>query len=156
MQKQPYFCSKPVQRNWGHFLKSSQKTVPVLRVNETKTPPRNALIALESQKRATSDERSLFWNSSRSLDLSLNPQPPNDAIWRFHRLLSFQPFFGNFLLFLEKKTKSIRFCTKFYAKAAIFLPCNCTSLLLCSKPVQQNWRHFLKSFRKQCAFYGLS
>ena len=26
------------------------------------------------------------------------------------------------------------------------------SLRTTSKPVQQNWRHFLRSFRKQCAF----
>ena len=41
-----------------------------------------------------------------------------------------------------KKTKSIRFCTKFYVKAATILRSKCTSLMLRSKPVEQNWRHF--------------
>ena len=128
------------------FLKIFQKTVRVVRVNETKPPSRNAflvdLFALESQKGSRNDERTLFWDSSRSLDLSLNPQCPNDAIWQFHGLLSFQPFLGQFLLFLEEKTKSIRFSTEFYVKAALFLRFKCTSLLLRSKPVQRNWRHF--------------
>ena len=85
------------------------------------------------------------------LTLSLRTTP----FWRFHGLLSFQPFFGHFLLFLEENTKSIRFCTKFYVKAAIFLQSNCTSLLLCRKPAQRNWRHYLKSFRKQCSFFNI-
>ena len=38
--------------------------------------------------------------------------------------------FGHFLLFLEEKTKSIRFGTKFYLKAATFLQSKYTSLLL--------------------------
>ena len=66
-----------------------------------------------------------------------------------------EPSFGTppgvwtyFLFFLEKKTKSIRLCSKFYVKAATILLSKCTSLLLRIKPVHQNWRHLLKSFRK--------
>ena len=122
------------------FFKIFQKIVRVLRVNETKLPSRNVFIvhffALKSEKPSRNDERTLFWNSSRTLDLSLNPQPPNDAISQFPGLLQFQPFFGHFLSFLGEKTKSIRFYTKFYVKAAKFLRSKCTSLLLRCKPVQ--------------------
>ena len=51
-------------------------------------------------------------------------------------------------LLLEKNTKSIKFCTKIYVKVATILRSKCTSFLLRTKPVQHNWRHFLKSFRK--------
>ena len=122
------------------FFKIFLKIVRVLRVNETKLPSRNVFIvhffALESEKPSRNDERTLFWNSSRTLDLSLNPQPPNDAISQYPGLLQFQPFFGLFLWFLEEKTTSIRFCTKFYVKVAEFLQSKCTSLLLRSKPGQ--------------------
>ena len=80
--------------------------------------------------------------------LSLNPYPPNDASWRFSGLIRFEPLIGHLLFLLEKKTKSIRFCTKFYVKVAInWLP-KYSSLMLHSKPVQRNQRQFLKSFRK--------
>ena len=122
------------------FFKIFQKIVRVLRVNETKLPSRNVFIvhffALESEKPSRNDERTLFWNSSRTLDLSLNPQPPNDAISQYPGLLQFQPFFGLYLWFLEEKTTSIRFCTKFYVKVSEFLQSKCTSLLLRSKPGQ--------------------
>ena len=52
----------------------------VLRVSEIKPPSRNALLvalfALESQKGSRNDERTLFWDSSRSLDLSFKPLAP--------------------------------------------------------------------------------
>ena len=47
-----------------------------------------------------------------------NPYLPNDTILRFPGLLQFQPFFVHFLSFLEEKTRSTKFCTKFYIKAA--------------------------------------
>ena len=60
----------------------------VLRVNETKPPSRNAFIvdlfALESQKGSRNDERTLFSDFSRSLDLSLplNPERRHLAVSR--------------------------------------------------------------------------
>ena len=51
---------------------------------------------------------------------------------------SFSHFFRHFVLFLEEKTKSIRFCTEFYVKAAIVLRSKCTSLLPRNKTVQRN------------------
>ena len=77
------------------------------RVDETKPPSRNAflvnLFAGESQKEFRNDERTLFWDSSRSADLSLNPWPPNDAIWPFPGLLSFQPFLAPSCCFQKKR-----------------------------------------------------
>ena len=35
------------------------------------------------------------------------------------------------------------------------MPPRFTNLLLCSKPVQRNWLHFFKKFKKQCALKGL-
>ena len=86
-------------------------------------------------------------NLKQALTLSLRTTP----FGGFTDYFPLKPFFGHFLLFLEQNSKSIVFCTKFYVKAAIFLWSNCTSFLLRSKPVQRNWRYFLKSFRKQCA-----
>ena len=47
-----------------------------LRVNETKLTSRNAFIvnifALESEKEPKNDEKTLFWDSLQSLDLSLD------------------------------------------------------------------------------------
>ena len=118
-------CAANQYSETGAFLKIFQKTVRILRVKQTKPPSRNAfpvvLFALESQKGFRNDEGALFWDSSWSLDLSLDPYPPNDATWWFHGLLLFQAFFSNFRLFLEEKIKSIRFCTELYAKAAMFL-----------------------------------
>ena len=34
----------------------------------------------------------------------------------------------------------------------IFLASRCTSLLLCSKPVQRNYRHFFRDFKLKGAF----
>ena len=52
------------------------KTMRALRVNETKLTSRNAFIvnifALESEKEPKNDEKTLFWDSLQSLDLSLN------------------------------------------------------------------------------------
>ena len=84
--------------------------------------------------------------------IDINPQPPNDANWRFSGLLQFQPFFGHFLLSLQEKTKFIKICTKFRVKETNFLPSRCISLLLRSKPVQRNCLHLFKIFKKQCAF----
>ena len=51
---------------------------------------------------------------------------------------SFDLFIGHFLLFTEKKTKFIRFYTKFDVTPVKYLPSKCTSLLCSSKPVQGN------------------
>lgn len=50
--------------------------------------------------------------------------------------------FIKFLLFLEIKTKIIRFCTKFQVKKNNFLQSKFPSLLLHSKTVQRNCLHF--------------
>ena len=97
-----------------------------------------------------------FWDSWQSLRLSLNHQSRNDAIWWFSGLIRFEPFFGHLLFLLEKKTKSIRFCTKFYVKVPTIFRPKCSGLLLQGKPVQRNLRHFFNSFRKQFAFEGLA
>ena len=59
------------------FIEIFYKIVRVLWVNETKPSCTNAflvhLFALESQKGSRSEERTIFWDSSRSLDLSLDP-----------------------------------------------------------------------------------
>ena len=75
-------------------------------------------------------------DSSWSLSLSLNPYPQKDAILQFFGLIQFEPFFGHLLFLLEKKTKSIRSCTKFYVKVATVLRPKCSSLLLRRKLVQ--------------------
>ena len=50
---------------------------------------------------------------------------------------------------------------KFQVRQPQFVPCKCSSLLLCSKPVQENCLllsilNILKSFQTQCAIYGLA
>ena len=56
--------------------------------------------------------------------------------------------FGYFLSLLERKTKSIKFWTKFWIKQLNFLSSKCTSLRLLSKPVQRNWVRFFKNLKK--------
>ena len=137
------------------FFQKLYKTVRALRVNETKVTSRNAFIdnlsALESEKESKNGERTLFWGCPRILDLSVNPQTPNAIYMWFLELFQFQPFFCHFLSLLERKTKFINFCTKFWIKKVKFLPSKCTSLLLRSKPVQKNCLRFFRNFTKQCA-----
>ena len=45
-----------------------------------------------------------------------------------HGVLSFEPFFARFVMVLEKKTKSIKFYTKFYVKQITILWLSSTSL----------------------------
>ena len=61
-------------------------------------------------------------------------------------------------LLLDIKSKLIKFCIKCWVKKPNYsvpdywnFPCKCTSLLLCSKPVQQNFWHIFKNFKTQCA-----
>ena len=83
-------------------------------------------------------EISHYTYSKLILTLSLRTTP----FGGFPDNFGFSLFFNHFLLILEKKPKSIRFCTKFYVKAVTILRSKCTSLLLCSKPVQPNRGHF--------------
>ena len=59
------------------FFKKFTKILRALRVNETKVTLRNAFIdnlfALESKKESENDERTLFQDCPRILDLSVNP-----------------------------------------------------------------------------------
>ena len=41
------------------------------------------------------------------------------------------------------------------SKKVNLLRSRCTSLLLCSKPVQRNWLRFFKNFKKQCTLQGI-
>ena len=75
--------------------------------------------------------------SIKNIRTSSSLMHANDANWRLSALLYFQPFFGHFLLLLEKKTKFIKFCIKFHVKRAKFL--------LRSKPVQRNCLHFFQN-----------
>ena len=72
-------------------------------------------------------------------------------IYGFLDCFSFSHFFGYFLLLLECKTNFIKFWTKVGIKQVKFLLSRWTSLLLCSKPVQQNWLRLFKNFKKPCA-----
>ena len=121
-------------------------------INETEVTSRNAfdvnLFALESQKESKYEERTLFRDSPRILDQSVNPQTPNATCLWFSGLFQFQPLFGHFLPVLELETKFIKFCTKFWIKEVRFQPSRCTSLLLRSKLVQRNCLRFFKNFKK--------
>ena len=59
--------------------------------------------------------------------------------------------FGHILLLLEIEAKLIEFSTKFQEKRVLFLPSDCTSLLLRSKPAQSYCLHSQKSVQTQCA-----
>ena len=84
----PFRCTslllrtKPVQRNWLHFF----KTLRALRINETKVTSKNAFIdnlfALESEKESKNDERTLFPDCPRILDLSVSPE--SVRLWMPH------------------------------------------------------------------------
>ena len=53
----------------------------------------------------------------------------------------------------KKKLKSLHFATlKFQIQEAKILLCKLTSVLLRSKPTQQNCLQFFKNFKKQCAW----
>ena len=96
----------------------------VLRANETNPSFKNAflvnLFALESQKDLEMTKEPPFgtprgvWTCL--LTLSLRTTPFGSFLIYFH----FSHFFGHFLLFLEEKTRSIRFCKKFYVKQPYF------------------------------------
>ena len=52
-----------------------KKTVDALRVNDTKLTSKNVFViylVLRSQKKSKNDKRTLFWDSPRSFELSLN------------------------------------------------------------------------------------
>ena len=65
--------------------------VLALRVYETKLTSKNPFIvnlfALGSEKGCKYGQKTLIWNSPRSLDLYLNTYPPNDVSCRFSALL---------------------------------------------------------------------
>ena len=63
-------------------------------------------------------------------------------------------FFSYFLWVLEARSKLILFCTKIWVNRARIFASTCTSLL-CSKPVQRNYRHFPWDFKPKNGFYGL-
>ena len=123
---------KPVEPTCLPFFKNKKK-VRTVRANETKLTSRNAFIVdlfgLESGKEPRNGERTLFWDSKQSLDLSRNPQPPNHALAFFRTTLVLNMFWPLPIVF-RKKTKFIRFCTKFHVKPAKFLSSKCTKLLL--------------------------
>ena len=64
--------------------------------------------------------------------------------------LWFLQFLSHFLLL-----KLISFDIKLGVKRAGFLASKCTSLLLRSKPIQQNYWHFLKDFKLKRALSGI-
>ena len=70
---------------------------------------------------------------------------------RFSGPLQLQAFLGYFLLLLEINIKIVNFYAKFHIKRGKFLLSNCTSLLLFSKPRQQNCPYFFKYFKNHCA-----
>ena len=125
-----------------------------LRIKETKLASRRASIdnifALESKIESKIFKKTLFWDYPRILDLTIDLYATNSTYMWFSQLFSFQQVFGYFLSLLQRKTNIIKFYTKFWIKKATFLASRYTSLLLRSKPVQQNWLRFLKNFRKQC------
>ena len=73
-------------------------------------------IACIFSKEREYDERTFFWGSPRSLDLSYNSQPQKHAYLCFYALYNFLAFFVYFLLFLEIQTKLIKRCSKFQVK----------------------------------------
>ena len=75
------------------------------------------------------------------LTLSLRMTP----IGVFPDDLNFSHFSATSCCFKKKKSKFIKFCTKFYIKQATFLPSKWNSFLLRSKRVQQNHLHFFKN-----------
>ena len=131
-----------------------------LRVNETKLTSRNAFcinhhlsifFALESESELKYDQKTFFWDSSWSLICLLTLSLRTTLIGVFPHYLSFSQFIGRFLLLLEnKKTKFMKFCIIFHLKQANILTSMCTSLLLCSKPVQCHCLHFFKIFKRRC------
>ena len=62
------------------FFQKLKKTVPSLRVNEIKGTSRNDFIdnayELQSEKKSRKDERTIFQDCHRVLDLSVNPLAP--------------------------------------------------------------------------------
>ena len=93
-----------------------------------------------------------YFNSENDLHCLINPQSAEDVYLRFPSILCFLLFLSHFLLVLEAGSKLVKFYTKFWVKRARFLASTCTSLLLRSKPVQQNYRHFLKVFKPKSPF----
>ena len=65
----------------------------------------------------------------------------------FLSIIWFLQFLSQFLFFLKPTKKFTGFYTKFWVEPVKFLVSRCTSLLLHSKPVQQNYLDFFKDFK---------
>ena len=86
------------------------------------------------------------------IKLWLTLRPRNTYIYGFRALFGFCNFCSHFLLVLKARGKFILFYTKCWVNRATFLASTCTSLLLRSKPVQRNYRHFFWDFKPKSGF----
>ena len=81
--------------------------------------------------------------------VSLNLETAKYVYLRFSSIVWFLQFLRHFLWVLEARSKLILFYTKFWVNRARLLASKCTSLLLRSKPVQWNYRHFFLRFQTE-------
>ena len=94
--------------------------------------------------------KKLFWGYfCRFVTSALTLRPRNTHSYVFGALSGFCNFLKPFQWVLEARSKLTLFYTKFWVTRARFLSSTCTSLLLCSKPVQWNYRHFFLRFQTE-------
>ena len=74
---------------------------------------------------------------------------------RFSSIVWFLQFLSNFLWVLQARRKLILSYTKYWVYRATFLASTCSSLVLRSKRVHWNYRHFFRDFKPKSAFSGL-
>ena len=81
-----------------------------------------------------------------------NPMTAKDVCLLFLSIFWILQFLSHFLFLLKARNLFIWFCSKFRGKQTVFFASKWTILLLRSKPVQWNYRHFFKDFKKRSVF----
>ena len=125
-----------------------KKRAPKLTLNETKSDTENASywdhFGVEVSNKLKCDKKDLFQVSLQNLDFYFNPYLKDKMNISFSAPVYFFQILGNFVLHSEAVFKTIWRWINFWVKSCVFLASEWTSLLLCSKPVLQNYRYFLK------------
>ena len=124
-----------------------------LRVNQTKVTLKNAFIvnffALKSEKKSKNEERTLFRDSPRILDLSVWSRMPHicDSLDCF----SLRHFLATSCCFENFRLSSLNSALNFGSNKSFF--CRLDVLVCCCAANQYsgNCLHFFKNFEKQCA-----
>ena len=131
------------------FFSKALKRARELRVNKTKITSKNAsnqyCFEFGGNKNSNYDKEPGFWFLCKFLICTLTIR------WRrfmFFKHCLFFLILSHFSDFRDAGNKLIVLEIKFWIKWVRVLASKCTILLLCSKPVQRNYRSFFIKFKK--------